>query len=462
MYCKWGSFIDDVDKFDAAFFNISPVEAELMDPQLRYLLQVIYSTSEDAGYGGRIRGTKTGVYVGICFHDYQIETGASGKEISPYDGTGNAMTMMANRPSFFLNLKGPSIAVDTACSSSLVALHLACRALRNNECDMAFAAGVNCLLSSSHYRYFCSIGALSPTGRCHTFDQRADGYVPGEGVGAVLLKTLKQAVEDGDKIYAVIKGSAINHGGYTPSVTAPSAKLEAEVMLEAWKDARIDPETIQYIEAHGTGTKLGDPVEMNAIKMAFKQHTSKTQFCAVGSAKAHIGHLEGAAGIAGVIKTVASLRHKEIPAMPKYEGINPYIEIEGTPLYINKEVQKWEKTGEEPRRAGVSSFGFGGAYAHIIIEEWEEKGPATNSKEENIPQLVVLSARNEERLKEYAGELVKYLEGGISRSLPGLGSIGENAGANAAICTSINVGADTGRTPDKDKEQGKDQSKNRY
>ncbi len=227
IYCKWGSFIDRVDKFDAGFFNISPREAEVMDPQLRLLLEVLYATSEDAGYASKIRGTRTGVYVGVCFHDYQQEMTRLGKDVAPHDGTGNAATMMANRPSFYLNLTGPSMAVDTACSSSLVALHLACKALQNKECKMAFAGGANLLLSSRHYRYFCSIGALSHSGRCHTFDKKADGYVPGEGVGVVLLKPLEQAIADHDRIHAVIKGSAVNHGGYTPSITAPSVNLEA-------------------------------------------------------------------------------------------------------------------------------------------------------------------------------------------------------------------------------------------
>ena len=205
MYCKWGSFIDDVDKFDASFFNISPREAERMDPQLRYLLQVLYWSAEDAGCMGTIRGTNTGVYVGVCFHDYQQKMDRNLQSVEPHDGTGNAATMLANRPSFYFNLTGPSLAVDTACSSSLVAMHIARRALQNNECDMAFVAGVNLLLGSWHYRYFCSIGALSPTGRCHTFDQRADGYVPGEGIAAVLLKPLKKALRDNDRIYAIIR-----------------------------------------------------------------------------------------------------------------------------------------------------------------------------------------------------------------------------------------------------------------
>lgn len=360
MYSKWGSFIPGIDKFDADFFNISPREAETMDPQLRLLLQVLYHTTEDAGLIRDIRGTKTGMFVGACFQDYSSEMGRVGKPVEPYDGSGNAQTMYSNRPSFFFDLKGPSISVDTACSSSLVAIHLACQALRNRECDMAFAAGINLLLSSGHYRYFCSIGALSPTGRCHTFDKSADGYVPGEGIAAILLKPLDKAIADGNRIHGIIKGSAVNHGGYTPSITAPSMKMEAQVVIDAWKVAGIEPETLGYIEAHGTGTKLGDPIEINALKEAFKNYTTKKDFCAIGSAKAHIGHAEGAAGIAGVIKAVLSLKNKVIPAMPMFKELNPFIDIKNSPLFINTNSIPWEVHDSLPRRAGVSSFGLGG------------------------------------------------------------------------------------------------------
>ncbi|WP_268626497.1 SDR family NAD(P)-dependent oxidoreductase [Paenibacillus alvei] len=408
MYCKWGSFIDDVDKFDAEFFNISPREAQMMDPQLRLLLQVLYGTMEDAGYAGRIRGTHTGMYVGACFQDYKDRLPQT---VDPHSGTGNASTMLANRPSFYFNLLGPSVFIDTACSSSLVALHLACRALRNQECEMAFVAGTNLLLSSHHYRYFCSIGALSATGRCHTFDAAADGYVPGEGVGAVLLKPLQQALRDGDRVHAVIKGTAINHGGYTPSITAPSMLQEAKVIMDAWKDAEINPTSIGYIEAHGTGTKLGDPVEINALKEAFKPYPGQGEaFCAVGSAKAHIGHAEGAAGITGLLKAILSLQHKEIPAMPRFHELNPYIKLESSPLYINREVIPWESVNGEPRRAGVSSFGFGGAYAHVVVEEYVSPSVDESQLHTLAPHVIVMSALNRDRLTEQAARLIAYVE----------------------------------------------------
>ncbi|MCP4150207.1 MAG: polyketide synthase, partial [bacterium] len=269
-----------------------------------------------------------------------------------------------------------------------------------------------------HYRYFCAIGALSPTGRCHTFDHRADGYVPGEAIASVLLKPLSRAIEDNDHIHGVIKGSAISHGGYTPSITAPGVDGEVKVLIDAWKDAGIAPDTLSYIEAHGTGTKLGDPVEINALKKAFKSYTEKNRFCAVGSAKAHIGHAEGAAGIVGVVKTLLSLRHKTIPAMPKYEKTNPYIQLENSPFYINTQPEKWETLYDEnkealPRRAGVSSFGFGGAYAHVVVEEYDGRYQRTGGREQgntlNEPNIFVLSAKNEERLKAYAGKIAEFL-----------------------------------------------------
>jgi len=401
-YNKWGSFIGDVDKFDASFFRISPREAEWMDPQGRLILESIYSSVEDAGYVNQLRKTNTGVFVGACFEDYKDKIAELNLPSDPYAGTGNAKTLLANRVSFLFDLTGPSITIDTACSSSLFALHQAAGALRNGECDMAFVGGANLLLSSQHYRYFCAIGALSLTGRCHTFDEQADGYTPGECIASVLLKPLADAERDNDRVHAVIKGSAALHGGYTPSMTAPSIKGEENVILRAWEDADIDPETLGYIEAHGTGTPLGDPIEIHSLIKAFKRHTQKQQFCVVGSAKANIGHTEGAAGIAGLLKVVQQLKHKIIPALPAFNKLNPNINIEQSALYINDSAQQWPSINGLPRRAGISSFGFSGAYAHVVIEEY-----VANETDTNIPiissinpALIVLSAKNKERLQD--------------------------------------------------------------
>ncbi|KFE71837.1 SDR family NAD(P)-dependent oxidoreductase [Hyalangium minutum] len=409
--CKWGSFVPDVDKFDPLFFHISPREAEVMDPQVRLLLQVLYSTAEDAGCVSALRGSHTGMFVGACFRDYDDEMLRRGLPVGPHDGTGNAATMLANRPSFFFDLKGPSLTVDTACSSSLVALHLACQALRRGECDMAFAAGVNLILSPRHYLHFSAMKALSPTGHCHAFDSTADGYVPGEAVAAVLLKPLEQALRDGDPIHAVIKGTSVNHGGYTNSITAPSPAMQAELLLEAWKDAGIDPETLSYIEAHGTGTRLGDPIEVEGLKLAFARHTTKQRFCALGSAKAHLGHTEAAAGLTGLVKVVLSMNRGLIPSMPGFRELNPFIKLEGSPLYINEKPKAWLTPVGAPRRAGVSSFGFGGANAHVVLEEYVQPRPEAASETTGMPLLFPFSARDEVRLRE----LVERFESFLSR-----------------------------------------------
>jgi acyl transferase domain-containing protein len=417
-YCKWGSFIEHVGHFDAEFFNISPREAEWMDPQLRLLLQNIYAAGEDAGYINQLRGTDTGVFVGVCCHDYTDRIAEMNLPINPYSRTGNSQAVIANRVSFFFDFTGPSIAVDTTCSSSLFALHQACQALRHKECDMAFVGGVNLVLSSAHYRYFCSIGALSPTGRCHTFDEAADGYVPGECIGSILLKPFSRAQKDGDHIYAIIKGSAALHGGYTSSFTAPAVAGEENVIVKAWENAGINPETLTYIEAHGTGTKLGDPIEITSLKKAFKRFTDKEQFCAIGSVKANIGHTEGAAGIAGILRVILQMKHRQIPAMPQFKKPNPYLQLEKSPFYINRELEEWKSPAGVPRRAGVSSFGLTGAYAHVVIEEYipgasnmREEVDGRQEEQQNTvstgkPAIILLSAKNKERLREQAQRLL--------------------------------------------------------
>ncbi|WP_160717044.1 SDR family NAD(P)-dependent oxidoreductase [Chitinophaga solisilvae] len=422
-YCKWGSFIKDVDKFDAGFFKISPREADWMDPQLRLLLQSIYNTGEDAGYINQLKGTDTGVFVGVCFHDYLEMINEKNLPADPYIGTGNGQTVTANRVSFYFDFKGPSIAYNTACSSSLSAVHSACLALHNNECSMAFVAGVNLLFSSAHYRYFSSIGALSPTGHCYSFDEKADGYVPGEAIATILIKPLEQAERDGDRIYGVIKGSAALHGGYTPSLTAPSVAGEENVLLKAWENAGISPETISYIEAHGTGTKLGDPIEINSLKKAFKRFTGKEQFCAVGSAKANIGHVEGASGMAGIFKVILQMQHRQLPAMPLFTQLNSYIQLERSALYINREPVPWEPPAGIPRRAGISSFGFSGAYAHVVIEEYTDRRPAPQGyADTELPAAIPLSARNEDRLRAQAAQLLAFLKSHActDEDLPGI------------------------------------------
>ena len=407
-YCRWGSFLSDIDKFDPLFFHMSPREADTMDPQLRHLLEVLYEATEDAGYASKIWGTRTGMYVGVCFKEYWDEIVRQRIPVSAMEMSSSAMSFLANRPSYFFDLRGPSVPVDDACSSSLVALHLACKALQRGECEMAFASGINVLLSPLHYVYFCALGALSPTGRCHSFTNRADGYVPGEGIVSVLLKPLARAIMDGDNIHAVIKGSAINHGGRANNPTSPRTQLQTEVLRSAWSDARIDPETLDYIEAHGTGTLLGDPIEVDALKRAFKHYTAKEAFCALGSAKANIGHTEAAAGLAGLVKVILSMKHGTIPTMPGFSEPNPYLKLEGSPLYINTRNLPWPPPVGRPRRAGVSSFGMGGAYAHVVVEDYADARPSEPVKG---PHLFVLSAHTESRLMAGTHRFRRFLEG---------------------------------------------------
>ena len=429
---KWGGFIGDVDKFDPSFFNISPREAEFMDPQQRLFLQCVWHAIEQAGYNPvGLRGSRTGLFVGVEAQDYQdlltqnrIDTGA-------YAATGIAPSMVANRVSFLLDFHGPSEPVSTACSSSLIAIHRAVRSIRQGECDQAIAGGVNVILAPKHHVGFSKAGMLSQEGRCKPFSDRANGYVRGEGVGAIMLKPLSLAKRDKDTIYAVIKESGTNHGGHVNSLTAPNPTAQADLIKSVYKEAEISPDTITYIEAHGTGTALGDPVEINALITAFKAlyHTHQLKeadrpFCGIGSVKSNIGHLETAAGIASILKVVLALRHKILPPTLHCETINPYIDLKGTPFYIARQKIEWlslkDSQGDAiPRRAGISSFGFGGANAHVVLEEYPleeyQKEEALNQQaSEGITTrakiLVPLSAKNKVQLKIYAVLLLEYLK----------------------------------------------------
>jgi acyl transferase domain-containing protein/pimeloyl-ACP methyl ester carboxylesterase/acyl carrier protein len=414
VYCQWGSFLEDVDRFDALFFKISPIEAEMMDPQLRLLLEVLYEASEDAAYAARLRGSRTGLYVGACSQDYYqnlLVRRALGLCAKPAATLSNLPFVLANRPSFIFDLQGPSFAVDTACSSSLVALHLACKSLRNGECDMAFAAGVNLILNPYYHAGLCSMGALTRSGACHTFDSKADGYVRGEGVAAVLLKPLRAAIADHDNIHAVVKATHLNHGGHSNSFSAPRPELQARLLSETWKLAEIEPDTIGYLDAHGTGTQLGDPIEVQAINRAFKQFTQKKAFCALGSVKAHIGHTEAAAGLAGVLKTVLCLKNRLIPRMPLFEKLNPFIDLKDSPLSIRPENVPWAATPGIPRRGCVSSFGIGGANAHVVLEEFNPPPPTASispSLHRN-PCVFPFSAQTREQLHAQLARMRDWL-----------------------------------------------------
>ncbi|PKM94865.1 MAG: hypothetical protein CVU84_08035 [Firmicutes bacterium HGW-Firmicutes-1] len=421
---KWGGFMNEVDKFDPLFFGISPREAELMDPQQRIFLQTVWKTIEDAGYKSKdISDTNTGVFVGVGTSDYNELLKDHEVEIQAQTSTGISHSVLANRISFILNLHGPSEPVDTACSSSLVAIHRAVEAIQLGNCDMAIAGGVNVIASPTLYISFSKAGMLCEDGRCKTFDKNANGYVRGEGTGAILLKPLSKAIEDCDHIYAVIKGSAVNHGGHVNSLTTPNPNAQADLISKAWKIAGVNPSTIGYIEAHGTGTSLGDPIEINGLKKAFDQLykewgiTSQSQQCGVGSVKTNIGHLETASGIAGLLKVILSMKNKKIPASIHLTELNPYIKLEESPFYIVKNTKDWEQIGNEPRRAGVSSFGFGGTNAHIALEEYIQA--EVKEVEEFEPQIIVLSAKNRKRLDNYVTELLKFIENASQKSNDG-------------------------------------------
>jgi polyketide synthase PksN len=414
----WGGFISDPDKFDPLFFDVSPREAELMDPQQRLFLQTVWHTLEDAGYKrSDFAGTKTGIFAGVAANDYANLLAMHGVPVEAYSSTGNAHSVLANRVSHFFDLRGPSEAIDTACSSSLVAIHRAIESIASGSSEMAIVGGVNVLLSPGAFLAFGKAGMLCEDGRCKTFDARANGYVRGEGVGAILLKPLSRARRDGDHIYAIILGSGENHGGRVQSLTVPNPNAQAQLLQDVYARAGIDPFTIGYIEAHGTGTSLGDPIEINGLKKAFGQNLGEVADprCAVGSVKTNIGHLETAAGIAGVIKALLAMRHRRIPGNVHLQEINPYIQVDGTPFCFPRRSEPWEPLCDRndrslPRRAGVSSFGFGGANAHVLLEE-DSEPVAISEKQNQIdrPELFVFSARDPARLKETVIRFLAFL-----------------------------------------------------
>ncbi|TDR44821.1 acyl transferase domain-containing protein [Tahibacter aquaticus] len=419
---KWGGFMREVDKFDALFFGISKREAQMMDPQQRIFLETVWKAIEDSGHRvSDLSGTRTGLFVGVATNDYVDVMNRLNIGLDGYSASGNSHSVLANRVSFLLNLRGPSAPIDTACSSSLVALHRAIESIHTGSCDMAIVGGVQVMLSPAAYISFGMAGMLSSDGKCKTFDKRANGYVRGEGSGAILLKSLAKAEADGDHIYAVVRATAENHGGRVTTLTAPNSAAQAELLVDAYDKAQMDPATVGYIECHGTGTGLGDPIEIQALTKAFselyKRHDhapAVVPHVGLSSAKTNIGHLETAAGIAGILRVLLAIRHRQIPANVHFEEINPYINLAGTPFYIADKTRDWQSPqGRDgsvlPRRAGVSSFGFGGANAHIVLEE--HLASAERVYNDTVgPQLVVLSAKTDDRLHAYAEAMLERAE----------------------------------------------------
>lgn len=368
---KWGGFLKDWRSFDAGFFAISPREAKYMDPQQRLLLEVAWHCVEEAGLSlASLRQQPTGVYLGAMTMDYWQVTTDPQVEIDGFSGLGSYSCILSNRLSHVLGLSGPSLTLDTACSSSLVAIHLARQALLSGECELAFAGGVTLNHRPWKHLSFSRARMLSPTGQCRTFDAQADGYVPGEGCGVLLLQPLERAIAQNRRIFGVIRGSAVNHSAVGESITAPNVGRQARLLKAAYADAQVDPATVTYVEAHGTGTSLGDPIEMEALSQAFRTTAQAIGYCQVGSVKTNIGHLEAAAGIAGVIKVLMMLQHRQIPASLNLTTPNPLIDFTTSPFVPAVALGSWEPAAVDlPLRAGVSSFGFGGSNAHLVLEE---------------------------------------------------------------------------------------------
>ena len=407
-YCSRGAFLDDVDAFDPLFFNLSGREAELADPQQRIFLQECWHALEDAGYAGdSIAGARCGVYAGVSASDYYLILRDANLANQAHALLGNDCSILPARISYLLDLTGPSIAINTACSSSLVALHLACESIRSGECDLALAGGVFIQVTPDFYVMASKAGMLSPDGKCFTFDARANGFVPGEVASVVLLKSLSDAQRDGDHIYGVIRGSSINQDGRTNGITAPSSLAQTAVERAAYEQAGVDPETIGLIEAHGTGTRLGDPVEIEALTRTFREKTSKRQFCAIGSVKTNIGHAIAAAGVAGFVKALFALYHKQIPPSLNFETENPFLQLEQTPFRVADRLQDWSAPENGPRRAAISSFGFSGTNAHLLLEEAPPRPAAAPDQDAH---LLLLSAATQEALSALCENLATWAE----------------------------------------------------
>ncbi|GJO23696.1 hypothetical protein NJB18001_09080 [Mycobacterium marinum] len=408
---RWGSYLSDIDAFDADFFEISASEADKMDPQQRLLLEVAWEALEHAGIPpSSLRRSQTGVFAGSCLSEYGAIASTDLTQVDGWSNTGGAMSIIANRLSYFLDLRGPSVAVDTACSSSLVAIHLACQSLRMQDSNLAIAAGVNLLLSPAVFRGFDQVGALSPTGNCRAFDAAADGFVRGEGAGVVVLKRLTDAQQDGDRVLAVICGSAINQDGRSNGLMAPNPAAQQAVLRAAYTNAGMQPSEVDYVEAHGTGTLLGDPIEARALGSVLGRGRPEESPLLIGAVKTNLGHTEAAAGIAGFIKTVLAVQHGQIPPNQRFESPNPHIAFADLRMKVVDELTDWPDTGH-PRRAGVSSFGFGGTNAHVVIEQGQQAASSPEAGLTPALSTLVVAGKTPARVAATAGMLADWMEG---------------------------------------------------
>jgi len=411
-YVRAAGVIDDIEMFAAPFFGINPREAEVIDPQQRLFLECAWEALEDAGYNSEAYDGRIGVYAGAGMNTYLLYNLYSNREVIRSVGDfqvmiGNDKDFLPTRVSYKLNLRGPSVSVQTACSTSLVAVCLACQSLQAFQSDMVLAGGVSVRVPGNAGYVYQKGGIMSPDGHCRAFDAKAEGTVVGSGVGIVVLKRLEDALADGDTIHAVIRGSAMNNdGSLKVGYTAPSIEGQTEVIADASAAAEVEADTISYIETHGTGTTLGDPIEIAALTQVFRAQTEARNFCAIGSVKTNVGHLDTAAGVTGLIKTVFALKHKQIPPSLHFEQPNPNIDFANSPFFVNRQLAEW-KRGRTPRRAGVSSFGIGGTNAHVIVEEAPEAGTADAGRPW---QLLLLSAKTDTALETATANLARHLE----------------------------------------------------
>ncbi|NER22529.1 MAG: SDR family NAD(P)-dependent oxidoreductase [Symploca sp. SIO1B1] len=448
-YCKCAGFIDDIDKFDPSFFQISPGEAQFIEPQQRIFLEEAYHAIEDAGYApDSLKGRQCGVFVGAVKSDYSKLLSDADLGTHRLALSGNQLSIVPARIAYFLDLRGPVMAVETACSASLVAVHQACESIKQGESELAIAGGIHTMLTPDFQILSSQFQMISGAGRCKTFDAEASGTVWSEGCGVLLLKSYEQAVRDQDHIYGVIKGTGINYDGNTNGISAPSSQSQTRLEETVYQKFGINPETISYVEAHGTATSLGDPIEVEALTETFSQWTNRKQFCSIGSVKTNIGHASTAAGVSGLIKTILCLKHQKLVPSLHFNQPNPHIDFANSPFYINTELKDWEVNEGKPRRAAVSSFGFSGTNAHIVIEEALTEGnrqQATGNSEdyskgnrqqatgnsndylERSVHLLTLSAKTETALAELVGSYQNYL-----KTHPELGLVD--------ICHTANIG----------------------
>lgn len=416
IYTRKGGFLNQVDTFNPQFFGISATEAKSLDPQQRLLLEVGWEALENANQPSeKLLNSLTGVFIGICSNDYNnmIWKAGGATQVDAFCATGNALSVAAGRLSYALGLKGPSLAIDTACSSSLVAVHMACQHLRNQECNLALAGGVHLLLSPETSVAFARTRMLDPDGRCKTFDADANGYVRGEGCGVVILKRMSDALADGDNILAVIRGSAVNHNGRSSSLVAPNGPSQQTLIRQTLENAGVEPSQVSYVEVQGTGTSLGQPIEVEALAAVYGENRNQDNLLVIGSVKTNIGHLEAASGMASIIKVILAMQHQQIPPHLHFHRPNPYIEWDKLPVTVPTQLTPWNVEGK--RLAGVSAFGFSGTNAHVLLESASLK---ENPKSlEPCLHLLTLSAKTEESLIGLAQQYEKYLTSNLELDL---------------------------------------------